>query len=238
MRALILNSGMGTRMGELTKQFPKCMTEIEKGETIVSRQLKYLKECGITNIVMTVGLFDDVLVNYCNSLDLSLNYFFVKNPIYNKTNYIYSIYLAKEFLDDDIILMHGDLVFDLQVLRDILQQKKSCIVVSTTTPLPPKDFKAVIKDNRIKKIGVNFFDDAVAAQPLYFIYKKDWKIWLDHIIYYCDNGQVSCYAEDAFNEISDKCHIYTFDIKNLLCAEIDTPQDLLLIKDKLYTKEL
>lgn len=235
MKALILNSGMGKRMGALTSEHPKCMTEIDKGETILSRQLKLLQQCGITEVIMTTGLFDKVLVDYCNSLKLSIKYTFVKNPLYDKTNYIYSIYLAKEYLNDNIVLMHGDLVFEHRVLQDVLSQNNSCMTVSSAIPLPPKDFKAVIKEGLIKKVGVEFFDDAVTAQPLYKIKKEDWKIWLDNIIAYCENGQVSCYAENALNEVSDKCSIYPMDFVNRLCAEIDTPEDLTLIKQILDT---
>ena len=96
MKALILNSGLGSRMGVLTSEHPKCMTEISATETILSRQLKQIAAAGITEVVMTTGLFDSVLVNYCNSLDLPLHYTFVKNPVYDKTNYIYSIFCAKD----------------------------------------------------------------------------------------------------------------------------------------------
>ncbi len=234
MRALILNSGMGKRMGALTSKHPKCMTEIGEGETILSRQLRLLQQCGITEIFITTGLFDKVLVDYCYSLNLPLQYNFVKNPVYDKTNYIYSIYLAKEHLDDDIMLMHGDLVFELGVLQDVLKDNNSCMTVSSTISLPLKDFKAVIKDSLIEKVGVEFFDNtALAAQPLYKINKADWNIWMDCIIVYCENGQVSCYAENAFNEVSNTCHIYPMDFTNRLCAEIDTPEDLVLIKNRL-----
>jgi choline kinase len=237
MKALILNSGMGKRMGELTSKHPKCMTEIVEGETILSRQLNFLQKCGITDIVLTTGFFNNVLVDYCNSLKLSIDYTFVMNPVYTETNYIYSIYLAREYLNDDIVLMHGDLVFDLDVLEDILKHKNNCMTVSSTIPLSQKDFKAVIKNNSIKKIGTNNFDNAVAAQPLYKIYYKDWNIWLDCIILYCEKGQVNCYAEDAFNEVSDKCRIYPLDFNNRLCAEIDTPQELALINKRLREKQ-
>lgn len=233
MRALILNSGLGQRMGVLTSEHPKCMTEIDGRETILSRQLKQLQKCGITEVVITTGLFDNVLVDYCNSLGLLLKYTFVKNPDYNKTNYIYSIYLARKHLNNDIVLMHGDLVFELGILQDVLKQKYSCMTVSSTIPLPPKDFKAVVKDNLIEKIGVEFFDNALAAQPLYKINKTDWKIWLDRIIVYCEKGQVSCYAENAFNEVSDKCLIFSMDFADRLCSEIDTPDDLAVIKEGL-----
>ena len=64
MKALILNSGLGPRMGVLTSEHPKCMTEISKTETILSRQLKLLADVGVREVVMTTGYFDDVLVNY------------------------------------------------------------------------------------------------------------------------------------------------------------------------------
>lgn len=233
MKALILNSGIGKRMGDLTNEHPKCMTEIGNRETILSRQLKLLCRCGITDIVITTGYFDKILVDYCYSLGLALQYTFVKNPVYDKTNYIYSIYLARKYLHDDIVLMHGDLVFEPGVLQDILRQSDSCMAVSSLLPLPPKDFKAVIIDGLIHKVGVEFFDNAVAAQPLYKINKGDWEIWMDRIIVYCENGRVSCYAEDAFNEVSERCRIYPMDFKDHLCTEIDTPEDLSLIKARL-----
>ena len=174
MKALILNSGLGKRMGELTNEHPKCMTELSIGKTIVSRQLSQLADVGITDIVMTTGPFADVLESYIESLRLPINITYVANPVYDKTNYIYSIYMARELLHDDILLMHGDLVFENAVLDGMLEQEGSAMTVSSSVPLPEKDFKAVVADGRITKVGVEFFDDAVAAQPLYKLTKKDW----------------------------------------------------------------
>lgn len=234
MKALILNSGLGKRMGSLTDEHPKCMTQISEDETILSRQLRQLIDIGITEVVITTGLFNDVLVDYCNTLNLPINYSFIYNPNYDKTNYIYSIYLAREFLQDDIILLHGDLVFEDIVLEYAKNSEQSCMAVSSHVPLPKDDFKAVIKNNTIQKVGIEFFEDAIAAQPLYYLYKKDWEIWLNNIISYCENGRVSCYAENALNEVTDICTIVPFDVKNLLCNEIDTPFDLEYIKERLF----
>lgn len=233
MKALILNSGMGTRMGVLTSEHPKCMTEISSKETILSRQLKQIADAGIEEVVMTTGLFDSVLVNYCQSLDLPLHITFVKNPIYQETNYIYSIYCAREYLDDDIVLMHGDLVFENAVFDAVMDSEQSCMTVSTTLPLPDKDFKSVIQNGRITKVGIEYFNEAVAAQPLYKLLKDDWKIWLNQIVLFCENNQVKCYAENALNEVSDICKIYPLDVKNQLCSEIDNPEDLAVVISRL-----
>ena len=234
MKAIILNSGLGHRMGVITKEHPKCMTEISFRNTILSRQLRQLVSFGIEEVVMTTGYYDQVLVDYCDKLHLPLKFNFVNNPLYAETNYIYSIYCAKEHLkDDDVILMHGDLVFESMVLESVIESPVSCMAVSSTHPLPEKDFKAVVRNNQIEKVGIEFFDDAMAAQPLYKIKKADWLVWLKKIEDYCENDNRKCYAENAFNEVSDKCRIYPCDVKDMLCAEIDTPEDLEVVSRKL-----
>lgn len=182
---------------------------------------------------MTTGYFDDVLVNYCNSLELDLHITFVKNPIYDQTNYIYSIYCAREFLDDDIVMLHGDLVFEASVLEDVVNSVDSCMTISSTLPLPDKDFKAVVKDGEIKKVGIEFFTDAVACQPVYKLNKADWKIWLDNIVQFCESDNRKCYAENALNEITDKLIIKSLDVTDRLCSEIDTQDDLAIVSSKL-----
>lgn len=233
MKALILNSGLGSRMGVLTSEHPKCMTEISPTETILSRQLKQIADAGITDVVITTGYYDNILVNYCKSLDLPLNYTFVNNPIYDKTNYIYSIYCAREYLEDSIILMHGDLVFENEVFDKVLASESSCMTVSSTLPLPEKDFKAQVKDGKVLKVGVDIFDDAMEAQALYKLQKNDWKVWLDKIVEFCENDNRKVYAENALNELNGAANISALDVENLLCSEIDNPEDLAVVSAKL-----
>ena len=238
MKALILNSGLGHRMGVLTSEHPKCMTEISAKDTILSRQLKLIADAGIQEVVMTTGYFDEILVNYCHSLNLPLNYTFVNNPVYDTTNYIYSIYCAKDYLrDDDIVLMHGDLVFEGAVFDKVIASDVSCMTVSSTLPLPEKDFKAVIGEGRVKAVGIEFFADAMAAQPLYKLCKNDWNVWLDEICAFCESDNRKCYAENAFNKVSDKCLIYPLDVENALCGEIDTPEDLAVVTKQIAELE-
>lgn len=233
MKALILNSGLGHRMGVLTSEHPKCMTEISANDTILSRQLRLIAAEGITEVVMTTGYFDEILVNSCKALNLPLHYTFVNNPMYADTNYIYSIYCARDYLDDDILLMHGDLVFEASVLEDLLSFEHSCMKVSSTIALPEKDFKAVLHNGKVEKVGVEFFTDAMEAQALYKLKKADWKIWLDKICEFCESDNRKCYAENAFNQVSDACSIYALDVKDRLCSEIDTPEDLAIVSNRL-----
>ena len=233
MKALILNSGTGSRLGLLTSKHPKCMTQISADDTIVSRQLRMLSDMGVSEAVMTTGPFDALLAEYCQQLNLPIRLSFVKNPAYAETNYIYSIYCARELLDDDIILLHGDLVFENSVLEAMMDSRQSCMAVSSTQSLPQKDFKAVIENGRIKKVAVDCFNNAVAAQPLYRLQKKDWQVWLGKIVEYCENNELNCYAENALNRVTDTVELYPLDIQNSLCGEVDTAEDLAVISDKL-----
>lgn len=237
MKALILNSGKGSRMGDITSSHPKCMIEVSPGETILSRQLKILADFEIEEVVITTGLYNQALINYCHSLDLPLKYTFVHNNEYETTNYIYSIYLAREELQDDILLMHGDLVFEPTVLDGLLACKESVITVSAKVELPEKDFKAVIENGYVSKVGIEFFNQALAAQPLYKLNKEEWLVWLDAICKFCESDRRMVYAENAFNEISKNCKIKPYDVKDSLCAEIDTPEDLTVVSAKLAEVE-
>jgi len=235
MKALILNSGTGSRMGNLSADKCKCMVEIADGITIIDDQMKRLIKCGINEFCITTGMFAGKLEQYLRSRYPNVRFEFINNPIYDKTNYIYSIYLARELLKCDLLLLHGDLVFETSVLRDILSSKNSSMVVDSTKPLPKKDFKAVIKDNIVTYVGVDVFENALYAQPLYKLLKKDWEIWLDELCRFCENGNTNVYAENALNSISEYTKITSLDIKGRLCFEIDDKNDLSYAKT-VYSK--
>jgi phosphoenolpyruvate phosphomutase len=236
MTLLILDSGRGSRMEDITDSHPKCMTEISADETILSRQLKLAYSAGLKKVVITTGYLSEVLEDHVRTLDMPIDITFAENRDYDTTNYIWSIYLARELLDDDIILMHGDLVFDSLVLDDVIAHEGSCMTVSRSSPLPEKDFKAVIENGKISKVGIEFFDNAAAAQPLYKLTKKDFRTWLENITAYCESGiaeKRTCYAEKALNEVTDKCDIRPLDVGELLCSEIDNADDLEEVSRKL-----
>ena len=233
MKALILNSGTGSRMGDITADHPKCMTKISERETILSRQLKMISKTDIEEVVITTGYYENMIPEYCHSLGLPLRFTFINNPIYDQTNYIYSIYCAKDYLDDDIILMHGDLVFEKDVLDKIISSPVSCMTISSTLPLPDKDFKAQVNNGKVIRVGVNYFEEAVSAQAFYKLYRKDWSVWLNRIVMFCENNNRNVYAEEALNELDGAANIFALDIEDLLCAEIDNPEDLESIKEKL-----
>lgn len=226
MIALLLNSGRGTRMGGETKEHPKCMCRIDGEETIISWQVKLLRENGVTDAVVTTGPFADMLRDHLEGLHSGIRFHYVPNPEYASTNYIYSMYLARDLLHDDVISLHGDLVLDPGVMQAVCASPVSCGAVDSTLPLPEKDFKAQLQDGRIKAVGVNLFgDDCVASQPAYKFLRKDFERWMQEIEAFVQREEKGCYAENAFNAAWQDIPLYPLDVKGLLCSEIDTPED-------------
>ena len=133
--------------------------------------------------------------------------------------------------------MHGDLVFEEEVFDMVVGSPVSCMTVSSTLPLPEKDFKAVVKDGMVMKVGVDLFNDAMEAQALYMLKRADWKVWLDKICEFCESGNTKVYAENALNELNGAANIHILDVKNMLCSEIDNPEDLAVVSGKLQEVE-
>ncbi|MGE5633328.1 MAG: NTP transferase domain-containing protein [Caulobacteraceae bacterium] len=233
MKALLLNSGVGSRMGSLTENKAKCMCPIGNGYTIIGWQLELMRRSGIREIVVTTGPFEDLLEKHAALYGEGLDITFVNNPLYKETNYIYSMYLAKDYLEDDILLFHGDLVFEPSVVKDMLSADCSVVTVDRLLPLPEKDFKARIENGKIKAIGVNFFgSDCVACQPAYKMNKPDFALWMGEIEAFCRRGDTKVYAENALNNVSGKLALYPLELERRLCNEIDNLDDLEAVSER------
>ena len=227
MIALLLNSGLGSRMGDETREHPKCMTEIAPGETIISWQVKCLEMVGVTEAVVTTGHLADMLEAYLLSLDTPIRFRFVHNPRYRETNYIYSVHLARELLaGQDVISLHGDLVMHPEVMRSLAASGESCVTVDSTLPLPEKDFKGRMAEGLICEVGVNVFGpDCIELQPAYRLRPAQTDRWLQEIAAFIGAGNERVYAENALNAAWREIPVRPLDVRGLLCAEIDNQED-------------
>lgn len=235
MKVLILNSGTGTRMGTLTQNHPKCLLKLNNGESIFSRQLKAVEECNLTDVIVTTGKHENELIDQ-SKLFPKLKITFVNNPLYSATNYIYSMYLAKQYLDDDIILIHGDLVFDKTLLFDIIANPQpSLCLINTHIPLPAKDFKGRIENGYLKQVSIDIFDDnCYALFPLYKLSRQCMQSWLKEITAFVEKGITNVYAENALNNISEKLSIKPMLTNGHYINEIDTPDDYKRVKSEVF----
>lgn len=111
---------MGKRLGEYTRNNTKCMVEVN-GTRLIDRMIKQLAPLGLDRLVMVVGYHGRELMEYLGNERYGLRIEYVENPVYDRTNNIYSLALAKEWLRaDDTILLESDLIFDDTMLSLLL----------------------------------------------------------------------------------------------------------------------
>ena len=227
MKAIILNSGRGERLRPLTRYIPKAMIKIGD-KPLLGHQIDNLIWCNIKTIIMTTGPFENKIRIYVAKVYPDVKVTYVKNPKYRTTNYIYSLWLTKNLVNDDVIVLHGDLLFEKMLLKRLVETKHAnCVLVNRNIKPPEKDFKAVIENNKVTKIGVSFYGkNAFFSAPIYKFSKSDFLLWLDEIEKFIKRGKIEVYAETVFNLISNKITLRPLYFTTEHCLEIDTKKDL------------
>jgi histidinol-phosphate/aromatic aminotransferase/cobyric acid decarboxylase-like protein/GTP:adenosylcobinamide-phosphate guanylyltransferase len=121
MQAIILAAGMGRRLGELTKDNTKCMIPVN-GVRLIDRLLGQLSQLSLNRVIIVVGYQGQKLINYIgHRYDDKLKIEYADNPIYDKTNNIYSLSLVKnQLMEDDTLLIESDLIFSDRLFSMIL----------------------------------------------------------------------------------------------------------------------
>lgn len=129
MQAIILAAGMGKRLKQLTRDNTKCMVKVN-GITLIERTLRILDKKCLSRIVIVVGYEGQKLINYVNSMAINTPIRFIDNQIYNKTNNIYSLALAKDYLiSEDTLILESDLIFEEGVIDTLLQDKRETLAL-------------------------------------------------------------------------------------------------------------
>ena len=120
MQAIILAAGMGKRLGEYTQDNTKCMLEVN-GVKLIDRALATLHEINVSRVVLVVGYKGQNVKDYVGNIYKGTPIVYVDNPIYDKTNNIYSLFLAKDYMaEEDTILLESDLIYEPGVIKKLL----------------------------------------------------------------------------------------------------------------------
>lgn len=129
MQAIILAAGMGKRLGELTKNNTKCMVEVD-GVRLIERALRILERKNLNRIILVVGYQHENLMTFVNSLGIQTKIEFIINGVYDKTNNIFSLSLAKEqMIEDDTLLLESDLIFEERLIDMLLEDKRDSLAL-------------------------------------------------------------------------------------------------------------
>lgn len=176
MQAIILAAGMGKRLKELTNDNTKCMVKVN-GVTMIERMLHQIEKKGLKRIIIVIGYKWENLRKYISTLKIKTPIIYINNPIYDKTNNIYSLFLAKDYLcKDDTLLFESDLIFEDSIIDNLLNDKRetlalvdkyknwmdwTCVKInkddSIETLIPKNKFKIEDSKNYYKTVNIYKF---------------------------------------------------------------------------------
>lgn len=151
MKAVILAAGAGLRLKPITDSKPKTLVKVNN-KPILHYILDSLKNNNINEIVICIGYKGEILKNYCELNFPEMHIQYVENNEHDVTNNMYSLYLARDFIQDDIILMNADLVYDERIITLLKDQNTSCIAVDPFSYFE-ESMKVVVEKERVIAIS-------------------------------------------------------------------------------------
>lgn len=236
MQAIILAAGMGKRLKELTSEATKCMVKVN-GVAMIDRMMGHLDKLGLSRIVVVVGYEGQKLMDYIDALGVSTPIVYVDNNVYNKTNNIYSLYLAKDYLvQEDTILLESDLVFEEAVLHRLINHPYPSLVLvdkfeswmdGTVVTLDEQDnIKSFVAK---REFDFNRIDEYYKTVNIYKFSKEFSELYyVPFLEIYCKALGTNEYYEQVLKVITflEDPHIKAVKLDGEKWYEIDDVQDL------------
>ncbi|NUU95857.1 aminotransferase [Marinitoga sp. 1135] len=247
MQAIILAAGMGKRLKELTKDNTKCMVKVN-GITLIERMLKQLDKLNLSRIIIVIGYKGEKLKNFINTLKIKTPITYIENTVYYKTNNIYSLYLAKDYLaNEDTILLESDIIFEDKVIERVVKDRNETLaVVSKFESWMDGTVVTLDEDNNIVEfLGKKhfLFSQIETYYKTVNIYKFSKSFsnnrYIPFLDAYCKVMGHNEYYEDVLKVISllDGPKIKAMILNNETWYEIDDVQDLDIAESLFAEKE-
>jgi choline kinase len=231
MKAVILAAGKGNRLYPLTRDKPKPLLKTN-GQTILEHQVQNLRSCGINDIVMVTGYQAPKIEAVYGA---EIRYIF--NPFYETTNSLVSLWLARNELNDDLIYLHSDVVFDRRILEELLEVRHDfCLTVDKKNCLE-EDMKVTANGKLITEINKTM---AISQAYGEFIgiarFSRDGarilSATLDRIV---REGELMLWFESSVQRLIDeRQQVYKCDTSGKPWIEIDFPHDLEKAQREIY----
>lgn len=236
MQAIILAAGMGRRLGEFTAENTKCMLEVN-GVRLIDRMLRQLRSLSISKIIIVTGYGGDNLKKHIRANHDCSGITFVDNPVYAKTNNIYSLWLARDFIaQDDTILLESDLIFEDAILDSLINSEyENVALVSKYETWNDGTMVKIDDDHNIKSFVPKAYFDYNEISTYYKtlnVYKFSKDFMTGHYLPFLD-AYIKVLGENEYYEqvlrcitIIDKFGMKALPVSGMKWYEIDDVQDL------------
>ncbi len=226
--ALLLAAGTGSRLSPLTDMTPKCLVHVNEF-TILERLVRSLQDHGFKRLVVVVGYLADSVREYLGTRAGGMEISYITSPLYKTTNNIYSLWLARNVINEPFLLIESDLVFDTQMLEGMLVSDR--IAVGKIRPWMNGTTVTVNGLNEVDAFhcGISKLDTShFKTVNIYSLSKATWALVCKKLDYYISNNRVNGYYETVFADMVDDGSL-TFSpvyFDSSLWYEIDTLEDL------------
>ena len=227
--ALLLAAGSGNRLQPLTDSIPKCLIEIN-GRPILERLIDNLYDNGFKRLVIVVGYMDHCIQRFVNEYAGDLTIELINNPLFQTTNNIYSLWLARNKIRESFLLVESDLVFESSQLDGLLYPNK--IAISRMQPWMNGTTITMDSLNRVQAFGMgsNGYTEITRYKTvnIYSLSASSWQNVIEQLELYISSGKVNEYYEVVFKTmIADGSLSMNGVFFDPECwYEIDTPVDL------------
>lgn len=233
MQSIILAAGMSKRLRPLTDTTPKCLLKIGH-ENLLERTIENVLANNINDFIFVTGYKEDLIKDFVNKRFPGINKIFITNPDYENNNNSYSLWMTKEHINGNILLLDSDILFEEKIITLLLTSgHENCLAVNFTDNLDEEQIKVILdRENRVIEIGKEISIEKSAGESIgiekfsgYFM--KELFAILDRKISIENN--VNEFYEASFQEVINNADsrnsIYAADVSEFTCIEIDTVQD-------------
>ena len=222
MKAIIMAAGVGKRLLGLNMNKPKCLLTAGS-ETLIRRSVNLLVNKGISDITVIVGYEADLIRN-----ELKNDVAYFENPHFLTTNSIMSLWYAKDLLEDNVLLLNGDLYYEHGILDYAKNQTNPVVMLADSTRIDNADYRFGFIGNQINRFGKHLTNQETDGEYVGIVridqcFIKTFKQTLEEMI---TAGKSNIWWEDVlYSFIAKQIPIHYFDVAGTFWSEVDTLQD-------------
>lgn len=240
MKAVILAAGQGTRIRSVHGERPKCLISVGN-QTILDYQLEALSMAGVSDVAIVVGYEKEQIMNHVGTRydHIGLSVEFIENLVFESTNNIYSLWVAREWIrDDSFICMNADVLFEPEILDDLLQSSAQISMI-VDPEWRDETMKVIVSDGRVIRMSKKISKEESCGTYigittfLRSVQKSFFRKMHDLIC----SGRVNEFFNAAVQELADEgVHVGFASTTGLAWAEIDDPLDLIFAQQHVFPR--
>lgn len=238
MKAVILAAGVASRLRPLTNDCPKCLLNVGE-RSLLQRSMDALKSNGISEFVIVTGYLHEQIENFVKKNYSDVKVTFIHNDIYDSTNNIYSLWLARPEADgEEILLLDSDLLYDPQIIRRVLDDGNENLLTLIRHDLGEEEMKVVVDaKGAITELSktcnpADAIGESLGIERMGRAYTK--ALYEELEVMMEKEGLSNIFYERAFERLFPKGHTYNvLDVTDLFSCELDTVDDFNAAKERI-----